>query len=354
MDKVNRRVGCAVLAVLLAASAPALAGDAVKEAAEAALHADFAATGYVIERVHDHLHHVINCLVGPKGSGFDANSMNPCNGMGDGAIPDAADAATKKILGDALERANAGLGLNDLNKAKYAARVAEQMLTQSIAAMAVDPGAKETAEAALHANYAATASEIKEVYDHLHHVINCLVGPKGPGFDANSMNPCNGMGGGAIPDTADAAKKKILGEALEHANAGLGLDDLSYAQLAARSATLALTAAALAVDAAAKETAEATLHASYAETASEIEEVHDHLHHVINCLVGPKGPGFDANSMNPCIGMGGGAISDTADAAKKKILGQALEHAKAGLGSNDLNKAKDAAREAGLTLKNAM
>jgi len=354
MDKVNRRVGCAALAAFLAASSPALAGDAVKEVAEAALHANFAATAAVTEYVHDHLHHLINCLVGPKGSEFDANSMNPCNGMGDGAIADTTDAAKKKILAQALEYANAGLGSDDLTKAKDAAREAALSLALSMQALAVDAADKEAAEAALHANYVATASDIDSARDHLHHVINCLVGPKGQGFDINSMNPCSEMGAGAIPDTTDEAKKKILGQALDIANSGLGLNDLTYIKLTGNETALTLTSAALAVNSAAKEVAEAALHANYAATASGIENAHDHLHHLINCLVGPKGPGFDGNSMNPCIGMGNGAIPDTMDAGKKKILGDALNFANAGLGSDDLTQAKDAARQALLTMKNAM
>jgi hypothetical protein len=38
--------------------------------------------------------------------------------------------------------------------------------------------------------------------------INCLVGPKGEGFDAAAPNPWRASGNGLIPDTADAGKKE--------------------------------------------------------------------------------------------------------------------------------------------------
>ena len=35
-------------------------------------------------------------------------------------------------------------------------------------------------------------------------------------------------------------------------------------------------------------------HAGFAAKAATVDMVHMHLHHVLNCLVGPSGPGFDA------------------------------------------------------------
>jgi hypothetical protein len=42
---------------------------------------------------------------------------------------------------------------------------------------------KEVATAARHAGLAAQAADLKGTQTHLHHVLNCLVGPKGQGFD---------------------------------------------------------------------------------------------------------------------------------------------------------------------------
>jgi hypothetical protein len=61
------------------------------------------------------MHHVINCLVGPKGNGFDAAADNPCKGLGNGAIPDSkGDAALQAKLKAALTDARAGLSAYDL------------------------------------------------------------------------------------------------------------------------------------------------------------------------------------------------------------------------------------------------
>jgi hypothetical protein len=92
-----------------------------------------------------------------------------------------------------------------------------------------DP-AKEVATATLHAGLAAAAGDIKMVHTHLHHTINCLVGPDGAGYDAGEMNPCHGLGGGALPDTTDPTQKTVLESALKHAETGLGVDDLAAAR----------------------------------------------------------------------------------------------------------------------------
>jgi len=107
-----------VVAILGLSFAVYAAGDAGKEVSTAATHAGFAAKATTIDMVHTHLHHVVNCLVGPKGTGFDAKAANPCDKLGDGAIPDASDAHMKDMLGDALKSANMGLTSNDLAAAQ--------------------------------------------------------------------------------------------------------------------------------------------------------------------------------------------------------------------------------------------
>jgi hypothetical protein len=107
----------------------------------------------------------------------------------------------------------------------------------------------------------------------------------------------------------------------------------------------AMPASALAADAA-KEAAASELHAGLAAKAATIEQVHMHLHHAVNCLVGPKGPGFDAKEANPCQNLGDGAIPDTTDFAAKAKLTTALTHAQTGLNSDNLAAAKRAAAEA--------
>jgi hypothetical protein len=111
----------AVAALCTALSAVALAADPAQEASTAATHAGLAAQGAAVDQVHMHLHHAVNCLVGPKGRGFDANEANPCQKLGDGAIPDTTDAAAKAKLTTALASAEAGLKSDDLAAARKAA-----------------------------------------------------------------------------------------------------------------------------------------------------------------------------------------------------------------------------------------
>ena len=68
----------------------------------------------------------------------------------------------------------------------------------------------EIATAQTHAELAGTATDPNYTYMHMHHTLNCLVGPGGDGFDAKMLNPCAHTGNGAIPDMADPAKKKQL------------------------------------------------------------------------------------------------------------------------------------------------
>ena len=104
-----------------------------------------------------------------------------------------------------------------------------------------------------------------------------------------------------------------------------------------------------------KEISTAILHAGYAEKMTDVNKVHRHLHHVINCLVGSHGAGFDANAGDPCLGMGNGAIRDytykVADKVQRDMLQQALEDAHYGLMSNRLKIARNAADLAEKRLK---
>lgn len=89
----------------------ALSADGAQKQIETAMkHAQFAAKVSTLEQTQLHLHHVVNCLVGPNGQGFDAKAGNPCKGQGNGAINDAkAGSDQQKLLRDALVVANIGL-----------------------------------------------------------------------------------------------------------------------------------------------------------------------------------------------------------------------------------------------------
>ena len=77
---------------------------------------------------------------------------------------------------------------------------------------------------------------------HLHHVVNCHVGPSGKGFDAAPGNPCAKAGNGAIPE-GSAAQKTKLETALASANAGIAATDLAAAQKDAGDAAAAIDGA---------------------------------------------------------------------------------------------------------------
>lgn len=90
-------------------------------------------------------------------------------------------------------------------------------------------GHSEIVLAAQHAGFAATSQTIDMVHTHLHHTLNCLVGPSGPGFDAKEMNPCANAGHGAIPDNG-VGKEMELKAAAEEARTGIAEPDLAKAQ----------------------------------------------------------------------------------------------------------------------------
>lgn len=106
-----------VLATGLAYAASPQA-DAAHEIATAQIHAHVAYKIGSVAGAHLHLHHVVNCLVGVNGTGYDAAaerlSANPCKGLGDGALPDSAsDARLHGTLETALADAQAGLAAHN-------------------------------------------------------------------------------------------------------------------------------------------------------------------------------------------------------------------------------------------------
>ena len=119
--------------LVLVATSPAIAeADAGKEVSTAAQHAGYAAQGKDMKTVQMHLHHTINCLVGPKGKSFDAKEANPCKDQGNGAIADTKDPAKKKALRQALAQANAGLKEKTLAGAQKNAAAAQSLLSKSM------------------------------------------------------------------------------------------------------------------------------------------------------------------------------------------------------------------------------
>ncbi|MEI9990853.1 MAG: hypothetical protein WDM86_12510 [Rhizomicrobium sp.] len=115
------------------------------------------------------------------------------------------------------------------------------LLLAPLPVLAAD-AAGEIVTAGTHAGLASKASDLAGTQMHLHHALNCLVGPGGPGFDPKNLNPCANSGAGAIPDTTDAAKKTALEAAADTVRAGLAATDLATAQKDAADVATALAA----------------------------------------------------------------------------------------------------------------
>ena len=131
----TKRFTCGLPALLLVLALPVAAqtadanGAASKQIATAGAHAGMALGAADLMTTHMHLHHVVNCLVGPSGKGFDAKAEDPCKGMGQGAIVDAkGDAATEARLQAALGHAEQGLKAGTLDAAHADAKKAMESL----------------------------------------------------------------------------------------------------------------------------------------------------------------------------------------------------------------------------------
>ena len=110
--------------------------QATTEVSTAHAHLLMAQSATTLAMAHTHLHHVINCLVGPKGSGFDAAAGTPCKGQGNGALKDAAsDRALEAKLSSALTAAQNGLKSSSLE-------TVQQDAAKAAAALAATPAQK--------------------------------------------------------------------------------------------------------------------------------------------------------------------------------------------------------------------
>ena len=104
--------------------------------------------------------------------------------------------------------------------------------------------------------------------------------------------------------------------------------------------------AAWAVDLAVEKIATQITARSASRNVQKIEDVHQRMQSAINCLVGPKGEGFDAAAPNPCAASGNGLIPDTEDAGKKEQYQAAVVKLKTGLATSDRGAAMQIALEA--------
>jgi hypothetical protein len=95
----------------------------------------------------------------------------------------------------------------------------------------------ELKTAITHAGFAAKYDTIKEVTLHLHHVLNCLVGPNDKMFDAGAGNPCQGQGNGILADikaqTGEDQQYQVAWWLAQVANEAIKMGNLNQARAAA-------------------------------------------------------------------------------------------------------------------------
>lgn len=88
-----------------------------------------------------------------------------------------------------------------------------------------------------HAGFSAAATEHEMAVRHLGHVLNCIAGAGGEGFNADWGHPCDGQGAGIASDLAShpaAADLAIVVEAARQlAMQGVGESSLGAVQAAA-------------------------------------------------------------------------------------------------------------------------
>ena len=142
-------LGAVIALVTLAAatSAPAQSplANAKKQLETAIFHSgELAQRGSAVAASRTHLQHTINCLEGPQGEHFNAAPGNPCQGQGNGILPDlrAAQAAGVRGAGGALRFATAAQTLittalqsNDVDLVQPYAKVVSDQLKQALAAL---------------------------------------------------------------------------------------------------------------------------------------------------------------------------------------------------------------------------
>ncbi len=109
------------------------AGDPAAELKTAVTHAGFAAKYDTMKEITLHLHHALNCLVGPQDKLFDAAAGNPCQGQGNGYLPDqkAAKGESSNQYYEAwwaAQIAAQSLAANNVGAAKAAARIVNMVL----------------------------------------------------------------------------------------------------------------------------------------------------------------------------------------------------------------------------------
>jgi hypothetical protein len=124
---------CVATWVLAQSSLVSAAGDPSAELSTAVTHAGFAAKYETMKEITLHLHHALNCLVGPQDKLFDPAAGNPCQGQGDGYLPDQKAAKRENTnqyheVWWAVQIAAQAVASDNMGAAKAAARIVNMVL----------------------------------------------------------------------------------------------------------------------------------------------------------------------------------------------------------------------------------
>lgn len=128
------------------------------------------------------------------------------------------------------------------------APLALALITGAVLAAPLTNMQKEIAVAKIHATVASKIDALPGVQLHLHHVVNCLVGPHGAEYSAKaeavSANHCDDLGNGAIADAkAEPQVRHLAQTALQQALAGIKATSLPVAHREATEVLRTLNAA---------------------------------------------------------------------------------------------------------------
>lgn len=96
----------------------------------------------------------------------------------------------------------------------------------------------QLATAVQHAEFSMSADDHDMAVRHLGHVLNCIAGEGGEGFDGSWGHPCGAQGAGLVSDVAGVSNAEAI-EAVLRAAHGLALDGVDTASIAAVHASAA-------------------------------------------------------------------------------------------------------------------
>lgn len=106
--------------------------------------------------------------------------------------------------------------------------------------------AEQLTTAITHAGFSASAEDLAMASRHLGHVLNCIAGEGGEGFNADWGHPCGGQGAGIMNDLASHPQAADLRGLVSHAQQ-LAADGVTQESLTAVQAAAAGVAALLQV-----------------------------------------------------------------------------------------------------------